>query len=113
MSNKNVGEAFSGVFKESILETIQSIVGENPAKALLFHLKFPESADEPAEFARNLRAVLLAGSPMIEAAIMKQLWNNIGMFSVHTNEPGSFEQRVGRARELYAERQKHLQVVAR
>jgi len=111
--NKVAEDGFSGVFREAIQETIQGIVGENPAKALLYHLKFPESANEPAEFARNLRAVLLAGSPMIEAAIMKQLWNNIGMFSVHANEPGSFEERVRRARELFSERQKHLEVVAR
>ena len=113
MFSKNADEAFAGVFKNSIQETVAGIVGENPAKALLFHLNFPESADHPAEFSRKLRAVLLAGSPIIEVAIIKRLWINIGMFSVHAEEPGSFEERVVRAKELFSERQKHREVVAK
>lgn len=112
MPDKHAGEGFIRVFKESVQESIQGIVGENPSKALLYYLKFPESAERPDEFVANLRAVLLAGSPVVENAIIKQLWNNIGMFSVHANEPGSFEERVERARELFSEKQNHYQVVA-
>jgi len=111
--NKNQDERFIEVFKASIQETMQSLIGESPSKALLFHLKFPESAERPTEFSANLRTVLRDGSPVVENAILKRLWDKMGLFLVHASESGSFVERVGRARELYAERQKQRQVFAR
>ena len=55
MSKKNVDERFIEVFAESIHETLQDIVGESPAKALLFHLNFPESAAVHGEAEEGLR----------------------------------------------------------
>ena len=103
---------FTEIFKESIKETIQDIVGQSPSQALLFHLGFPGSAERPAEFDKNLRAILLAGSSMMELAIVKRLWDKMGLFLIHANEPGSFEERITRARELFSERQKQRQVFA-
>lgn len=113
MLNKDAETGFDRVFRDSIRESVEGIVGEGASKALLFYLKFPESADRPGEFVANLRSILLAGSPVVEIAIMKQLWNNIGMFSVHFGEQGTFEERVARAKELYSQRQRHMEVVAK
>ena len=60
-----------------------------------------------------MREVLRAGSPMVEVAIVKRLWDKMGLILVHTSEPRSFEDRVARARVLFSERQKQRQVVAR
>lgn len=111
MLDRNENERFTEILRESIQEAMQGIVGDQAARALLYHVKFPESAGKPAEFAKNLQAILLTGSPVVEIAIVKRLWDKMGLFLVHADEPGSFEQRVGRARELYSQRQH--QVVAR
>ncbi len=104
---------FLEVFKESIQETIQGIVGENPGRALLFHLKFPQSAEKPDEFGRNLRAVLLAGSPIVEVAIVKRLWDKMGLLPARSNEQSSFEESVRKARQVFGGRQVQHQVFAR
>jgi len=48
---------------------------------------------------------------MVEVAILKRLWDKMGLFLVHASEPGSFEERVGRARGPFTERQRQRQVV--
>ncbi len=54
-----------------------------------------------------------AGRPIVEVAIVKRLWDKMGLFLIHASDPGSFEERVSRARELFSERQRQRQVVAR
>ena len=111
MSKKNVDERFIEVFAESIHETLQDIVGESPAQALLFHLNFPESAKRSDEFAMNLRGLLRDGSPVVETAMVKRLWSNLGLVPVRMSD--SFVDRIRRARELFEEKQKKLQAASR
>lgn len=111
MFDRNEDERFVGVLRDSIQEAMQGIVGDQACRALLFHTGFPETVARPGEFAKNLRAILLTGSSVVEIAIIKKLWDKMGLFLVHADEPGSFEQRVARAKELFSMRQQ--QVVAR
>ena len=113
MSKKNVDERFIEVFAESIHETLQDIVGESPAQALLFHLNFPESAKRSDEFARNLRGLLRDGSPVVETAMVKRLWSKLGLVPVRMSDSASFVDRIRRARELFEEKQKKLQAASR
>ena len=113
MSKKNVDEHFIEIFAESIHETLQDIVGESPAQALLFHLNFPESAKQFDEFAINLRGLLRDGSPVVENAMVKRLWSKLGLVPGHISDSTSFVAAIRRARELFEEKQKKLQAVSR
>ena len=113
MSKKNVDERFVEIFAESIHETLQDIVGESPAQALLFHLNFPESVKRSDEFAVNLRGLLRDGSPVVESAMVKRLWSKLGLAPVHMSDSASFVERIRRARELFEEKQKKLQASSR
>jgi hypothetical protein len=113
LSKKNVDERFIEVFAESIQETLRDIVGESPAHALLFHLNFPESAARSDEFATNLRMLLRDGSSVIENAIVKRLWDKLGLVPAQMSDSASFVERIRRARQAFEERQKKLQGVSR
>ncbi len=113
MSKKNVDERFIEIFAESIHEALQDIVGESPAKALLFHLNFPESAKQSDEFATNLRRLLRDGSPVVENAMVKRLWSKLGLMPVHMSDSASFVERIRRARELFEEKERKLKAVSR
>jgi hypothetical protein len=113
LSKKNVDERFIEIFAEAIHETLQDIVGESPAQALLFHLNFPESAKRSDEFAVKLRGLLRDGSPVVESAMVKRLWTKLGLVPVHMSDSASFVDSIRRARELFEEKQRKAQAVSR
>jgi len=113
LSKKNIDERFIDIFAESIHETLQDIVGESPAQALLFHLNFPESAKRSDEFVIRLRGLLRDGSPVVENAMAKRLWSKLGLVPVHMSDSASFVERIRRARQLFEEKQKKFQAFSR
>ena len=113
MSKRNVDERFIEIFAESVQETLRDIVGESPAQALLFHLNFPESAGRSAEFATNLSSLLRDGSPAVESAIVKRLWEKLGLVPPRMSDSATFVERIRRSRELFEEKQKKFQAASR
>ena len=95
---------FSRIFNGSILDGLESALGESGMKAVLSNVELALCMDNPGELHRNLRDIFKEGAFVLEKVIVKELFRRL---NVPYEETGNldFEGYVSHARKLFVSRQ--------
>ncbi len=78
MSSHRNDKEFDRLLEGCVSSTLQGVLGETPAAALLFHLGSLGSNIDPKGLASSLERVLGGGSVVIEKLILKNLSKTLG-----------------------------------
>lgn len=87
---------FPVVFRSSVEEGLEEVLGACGAKAILYHLDLPNFYD-PEEFQEKLSSIFGVGAASLERAILQQLNRRVHLRQPTSEEDGFVDQ-VERAR---------------
>lgn len=98
---------FSQILNGSILDGLESALGESGMKAVLSNVELAFCMDNPGELHRNLHGIFKEGAFVLEKVIVKELFQRL---NVPYEETGNldFEGYVRHARKLFVSRQEML-----
>ena len=96
---------FGRLLQESILEGLESAIGESGTKAVLSNIELVQCTENPEEFHKALFEIFDAGAPIIERVIVKGLFRKL---QVPFDDEGAldFAAKIDYARALFATRQR-------
>jgi len=69
---------FHAVFRGSILDGMNTVLGAEGTRAILYHLDLP-SFDNPKRFHERLTEIFGFGTPSLERVILQQLHQSMGV----------------------------------
>jgi len=90
---------FSAILRGSIAEGMKSVLGDDGAQAIIFHLGLP-NLDDPRKFHEKLSTIFGFGTMSLERVILQHLYQNMG-FQPASMDEGDFVSRVELARRSY------------
>jgi hypothetical protein len=92
-------ERFDEVLDQTAVSTMQLVLGDGPAKALIHHIAVNASESDGRPFAEGLERITGGGAVIVERLIVKSLYGNLGLSPEDDQGKFSFEKSVRRARE--------------
>ncbi|HEY6282593.1 MAG TPA: hypothetical protein VIW22_01565 [Nitrososphaerales archaeon] len=88
---------FDELLDETIVNTLGQVLGNEPAKALMFHMGAKASASGAKSFSGALERVTGSASVVVEKLIVKALFSRIGLKLEDNGGAFSFENSILRA----------------
>ena len=86
----------------TVTSTLELVLGQGPAEALLYHVGTKASQSDARPFVDGLERIAGGGAVVVERLIVKALYANLGLQMEGTSGAFSFEGSVKRARESIA-----------